>query len=212
MRLTAIAITGLAVLSLSAPSVAQNKESNHSASQHGQSSHSEMGHASMKMESSPNAAKAPFDLQFIDTMVMHHRTATEMSGLVESRSARDELKKMAKEMIADQQGEIQRLEEWKQQWYAGKDAAVNMKMPGMAESMKDMPMEKLKAAKDDEFDAMFIDMMTRHHGGAVKMAQAAQGKAEHPEIKKLAQEVIREQQKEIAQMASWKKEWKLSRK
>jgi len=203
MRTTAIALVSIAALSFSTSTAAQNKESHHS-------SQSGMGHGPMKMESSPNAAKAPFDLQFIDTVVMHHQSAIEMADLVESRSAHDELKKMAKKMTSDQQGEIQRLQEWKKQWYADKGDAVNMKMPGMVESMKDMPMDKLTAAKGDEFDAMFIDAMTRHHRGAIKMAEAAQGKAQHPEIKKLAQEVISEQKKEIAQMASWKKEWKLS--
>lgn len=210
MRFTVIAVSALAALAFATPSISQNKDAASGAGGHG--SHGSMGSGSMKMESSPGAPKAPFDLQFIDTMVMHHQSAIEMADLVESRSAHDELKKMAKKMSADQQGEIQRLQEWKQQWYAGKGDAVNMNMQGMMESMKDMPMDKLKAAKGDEFDALFIDMMTRHHSGAIKMAQDAQSKAQHSEIKKLAQEVIREQKKEIAQMAIWKKEWKLSKK
>jgi uncharacterized protein (DUF305 family) len=56
---------------------------------------------------------------------------------------------------------------------------------------------------------MFLDMMTRHHQGAVKMAQAALKKAKHPELQTLAKNVIEAQKKEIAQIAKWKKEWKL---
>lgn len=212
MRLTKITLAALTALSFSATSIAQNKEGHHSASPGTHSSQSGMSHGSMKMESSPNAARAPFDLQFIDTMVMHHQSATEMADLVESRAAHDELKQMAKKMTSDQQREVQQLQEWKKQWYADKGDAVNMKMPGMAESMKDMPMDKLKADKGDEFDALFIEAMARHHRGAIKMAAAARGKAQHPEIKELAQDVVSEQKKEIAQMASWKKEWKLSTK
>lgn len=34
-------------------------------------------------------------------------------------------------------------------------------------------------------------------------------RAEHAELKKLAQTIISEQRKEIAQMEKWQKEWKL---
>lgn len=44
-----------------------------------------------------------------------------------------------------------------------------MKMPRMAESTKDMPMEKLNATEGKEFDAMFIEAMARHFKGAFKM-------------------------------------------
>lgn len=54
--------------------------------------------------------------------------------------------------------------------------------------------------------------MTKHHQGAIKMAQEAQKRAQHPEIKKLAQGIISEQKKEIAQMAKWKKAWNLASK
>jgi uncharacterized protein (DUF305 family) len=172
--------------------------------------HSGMGHS--MMQSSPNAAKAPFDLQFIDTMVMHHQGAVDMAQLAPERAGHVELKQLAKKMIDDQQNEIKQMQGWKQQWYPNKGDAVNMKMPGMMDSMKGMRMDKLEGAKGDAFDAMFIDMMTRHHQGAVKMAQVALNKAEHPELKDLAKKVIEEQKKEIAQMSSWKKEWKLGAK
>lgn len=165
-------------------------------------------HAGHAMQSSPSAAKAPFDLQFIDTMTVHHQGALDMAKLVEDRSERQELKQLAKKMIDDQQSEIKQMQAWKQQWYPDKGDAVNMKMPGMMESMKDMRMDKLEAAKGNAFDAMFIEMMTKHHQGAVKMAQLAGKKAEHAEVKELAKNVISAQNKEIAQMSKWKKEWK----
>ncbi|OWW21837.1 hypothetical protein AYR66_22410 [Noviherbaspirillum denitrificans] len=168
-------------------------------------------HSGHAMQSSPNADQAPFDLQFIDTMTVHHQGALDMAKLVEDRSERQELKQLARKMIDDQQSEIRQMQAWKQQWYPDKRDAVNMKMPGMTESMKDMRMDKLEAAKGNTFDVMFIDMMTKHHEGAVKMAQVAGKKAEHAEVKELAGKVISAQNKEIAQMAKWKKEWKAKR-
>lgn len=206
---TAAVLTSL-VLSTSALAQGQGQSSSHSGMHGGQSSQAMMGHGAM--ESSPNAAKAPFDLQFLDTMSAHHQSAIEMAQLVEDRSAHDELKQMAKKMIDVQQGEIKQMQEWKQRWYTGKGDAVNTKMPGMMESMKGMSMEKLEASKGDAFDAMFLNMMSKHHQGAVKMAQSALTKAQHKEIKELSKKVVDDQKKEIAQMAKWKKDWKLASK
>src|SRR5215204_4286530 len=38
-----------------------------------------------------------------------------------------------------------------------------------------------------EFDQLFMDMMVPHHQGAVEMARIAQDRAEHQEIKDMAQ-------------------------
>lgn len=58
-----------------------------------------------------------------------------------------------------------------------------------------------------EFDQMFIDMMVPHHQGAVEMARIAQERAEHPEIRQLAENVIAAQETEIEQMQQWRQEW-----
>ena len=63
-------------------------------------------------------------------------------------------------------------------------------------------MQSMKGGHD--FDAMFIDMMVPHHESAVAMSRDAIVKAEHPEIKALAQRIIDAQTKEIDQMKTWK--------
>jgi uncharacterized protein (DUF305 family) len=60
---------------------------------------------------------------------------------------------------------------------------------------------------DADLDLRFIDAMTPHHQGAVEMAKAAQQKSKRPEIQKLAAEIIKAQDKEIAQMKQWRKTW-----
>lgn len=52
---------------------------------------------------------------------------------------------------------------WRDQWYASKPQAMNMEMPGMMDSMKGMDMGKMNSATDEEFDLMFLDMMTMHY-------------------------------------------------
>ena len=162
------------------------------------------------MKSSPNAASQPYDLQFIDTMTHHHQGAVDMAKMALTRSSNDELKKFAQKIIDDQNKEIAQMKDWREKWYAGKPAAMNMEMPGMSDSMKMMmgdEMKKMEVASGKDFDVHFLDMMTPHHAGAVVMAKEALQKAEHPEIKTLSNQIIKAQEAEIKQMADWKAKW-----
>lgn len=162
------------------------------------------------MKSSPNAGVQPYDLQFIDTMTHHHEGAIEMAEMALKKSENAELKKFAQKIIDDQKKEIAEMKGWRDKWYAGKPMAMNMEMPGMADSMKMMAgdeMKKMEAASGKDFDIHFLDMMTPHHQGATTMAKEALQKAEHAEIKTLSNQIIKAQEAEIKQMADWKAKW-----
>jgi len=60
---------------------------------------------------------------------------------------------------------------------------------------------------DAEFDLRFIDSMIPHHEGAVVMAREVLQKSKRPELKKLAQDIIKAQEKEINQMKQWRTVW-----
>jgi uncharacterized protein (DUF305 family) len=49
--------------------------------------------------------------------------------------------------------------------------------------------------------------MIPHHEGALVMSQEVLTKSKRPELIKLAQSIISEQKKEIAQMQQWRKKW-----
>ncbi len=59
----------------------------------------------------------------------------------------------------------------------------------------------------NEADRAFIEMMIPHHQSAIEMAQLADGRAKNPEIQALTVNVIRDQEREIAQMREWYKDW-----
>lgn len=65
----------------------------------------------------------------------------------------------------------------------------------------------LKGKTGDAFDKAFINDMIVHHQGAIDMANLAKQNAKHDEIKKLAEDIISAQTKEIEQMRSWQKQW-----
>ncbi len=163
-----------------------------------------------EMKSSPNAASQPYDLQFIDTMTGHHQGAIDMAKTALMKSQNAELKTFAQKIIDDQNKEIAQMKEWREKWYAGKPAGMNMEMPGMGDSMKMMTgdgMKMMETATGSDFDLLFLDMMIPHHAGATVMAKEALTKAEHPELKTLANQIIKEQEAEIRLMTEWKAKW-----
>ncbi len=56
-------------------------------------------------------------------------------------------------------------------------------------------------------DQHFIIMMIPHHESAIAMANLALTRAQHPEIKQLAQNIKVSQSQEIKQMQEWYKQW-----
>lgn len=66
---------------------------------------------------------------------------------------------------------------------------------------------RLQGKTGDEFDKKFIDMMIAHHEGAVGMAKQAQQSAKHDEIKRMADDIIKAQTKEIDTMKMWQVDW-----
>ena len=175
---------------------------------HNTMDHNSMNHSAMKSDT--NAAAQAFDLQFIDTMTHHHEGAIEMAEVVLKKSQNEELKKFARKIIDDQRKEIAQMKDWREKWFAAKPPAKNMEMPGMADSMKMMTadsMSKWEASSGKDFDLQFLSMMTDHHKGAVLMAKEALTKAEHAELKTLADQIIKAQDAEIKQMSDWKTAW-----
>ena len=65
----------------------------------------------------------------------------------------------------------------------------------------------LKDKKGDEYDALFIAHMIEHHQAAVDMSRLSEQNAKHDEIKQLSRDIIAAQEKEIAQMRAWQKQW-----
>lgn len=167
--------------------------------------HGSMDHSSMK--SSPNAAAAPYDLQFLDTMIAHHQGAVEMAGPAAAKAQHTEIKSLAANIISSQQKEIAEMKAWRDKWFGAAAPAINIEMAGMSDSMKGMDMKKLAALSGNEFDLEFINQMTPHHEGAVIMAREALQKSTKAEIKTLANAIIKAQEAEIKQMKEWQTDW-----
>jgi uncharacterized protein (DUF305 family) len=141
----------------------------------------------------------PFDAQFIDSMIEHHQGAIEMAEQALAEAGRPELRQLAQEIIAAQTQEIEQMAAWRQQWYPDLPPTGGLDM-GMGEM-------GISADERKPFDQRFIEAMISHHQGAIDMAQMARQRAEHQEIKTLADAIIIAQQAEIEQMRAWLEEW-----
>jgi uncharacterized protein (DUF305 family) len=160
-----------------------------------------------RMQNSQNAASAPFDLQFLDTMIAHHQGAVEMSGPCAARAQHVEVKTLCANIISSQQTEIADMRAWRDKWFGGAAPALNMEMMGMNDSMKGMDMKMLGSLSGNEFDLAFIKQMISHHEGGVAMAKEALKRSTKDEIKTLAAAIIKAQESEIKQMKEWQTAW-----
>jgi uncharacterized protein (DUF305 family) len=159
-------------------------------------------------------AQVPFDQQFIDMMVPHHQGAVEMARIALQRASRPEIRQLADDIARSQSAEIDQLRAWRQAWFGSPDTPPLSQMPmlagatGGAEMVHDMSaeVEQLRAAPEP-FELAFIDLMIPHHQSAIEAARLALERAEHEELRALAQAIIAAQQREIDQLRAWREAW-----
>ncbi len=142
----------------------------------------------------------PFDLQFIDGMTMHHEGAIMSSKHMISDSKRPELRELAENIGESQSGQIDQMQEWRDEWYPNAGQTSGMPAGMMNEMMGDGMMG------GDATDEMFLRMMIPHHQMAVDMSEKALDEAEHPELENLARKIIAEQKAEIELMKGYLEE------
>lgn len=148
---------------------------------------------------------SPADVAFMQGMIVHHQQAVEMAALVEERTNTPEIIAVAGRIDASQDDEI----EFMRGWLADRSEPVEMAgmghtdhagMVGMATAEQ---MEALAAARGTNFDRYFLQLMVRHHQGAITMVEelhAQRGTAADPVMYEFTSEVVNDQNAEIERM------------
>lgn len=146
------------------------------------------------------------DKQFIEQMIPHHESAIAMAKLALQKTKHEEVKTLANSIITSQTAEINTMKQWYKDWY-GTDvptvSANHMWGGGMMNSQTST--DELSAASD--FDKAFLSQMIGHHQMAVMMANMLSISTNRPEMKKLGNDIITAQNKEIGDMQQWQQQW-----
>ena len=158
------------------------------------------GHGGTFSTSSTSAASSSRagDVMFAQMMIPHHQQAIEMADLaLTNDTTSTAVRTLAEQIKGAQDPEIQTMQGWLREWGAPTGAAMDHGTAGM---MTAQDMASLKAARGQQFNRMWLQMMVEHHQGAVTMAQDVQSTTEDPRVRQLAQSVVDGQKKEIATM------------
>jgi uncharacterized protein (DUF305 family) len=142
------------------------------------------------------------DVDFANGMIPHHQGAIEMAKVAKQFAKDPELLKLADGIIAAQESEITVMKDW----LSKVGQSMTEKVPdsikpneaAMATMMKEMHMPYTGNA-----DLDFARSMIPHHQSAIDMAKVVLQYGKDPDMRKLAEGVVKAQEEEIAFMKQW---------
>lgn len=153
------------------------------------------------------------DIDFMSGMIHHHAQAIQISGWAPSHGAGPAVIRLTERIINAQQDEIVLMSNWlhdRNQPVPEPNPAGMPMMMGGAQHVVPMPgmlteeqLKQLDAARNSEFDRLFLTFMIQHHRGAVDMVRtlfAATGAGQDETIFKFASDVEVDQSTEIRRM------------
>jgi uncharacterized protein (DUF305 family) len=146
------------------------------------------------------------DVQFMQGMIGHHAQALEMAALLHERTRRDDMRLLARRIEVSQADEIQMMQRWLEargQAVPGPHAHHVPGAPLMPGMLTPAEMARLSDARADAFDRLFLELMIKHHEGALTMVKdlySRPGAGQESEIYAFASDVDADQRMEIDRM------------
>jgi uncharacterized protein (DUF305 family) len=159
--------------------------------------------ASPSANTSVSAEFNSSDVMFVQMMLPHHEQAVAMSEtLLAKTGVNPDVTALAEQIKAAQQPEIDTmkgfLSAWGQQEMGGSMGGMDHGSDdGMA---TDVQLEDFDRADGKTGQKIYLQLMTAHHQGAIKMAQAEISNGKNPDAIALAKNIITTQQHEIGVM------------
>ncbi|UQX03998.1 DUF305 domain-containing protein [Streptomyces sp. RerS4] len=202
-RTSAVALAATAALVLAACGGNSDRAGGDSA----HNGHSASADASPSASASAPGGNNAADTAFAQGMIPHHRQAVEMADLAATRAGSAEVKQLAEEIKKAQDPEIKTLSGWLTSWgeqvpaadaagggHGGHDGHT---MSGM---MTAEELDRLSKSTGQAFDTAFLDLMIKHHEGAVAMAKTEESQGRFQPAKDMAGAIVSSQSAEIARM------------
>ena len=139
------------------------------------------------------------DIMFAQMMIPHHEQAVELAVIAESNTTNPAILDLAARIKGAQQPEIDQMTKWLDDSGSGMEMTHNMAMPGI---VSDKDMAAIRAARDSEFDRLFLTHMIAHHEGAIDMVNSMIADSANAEVKSLGEAIVKAQTAEIAEMTA----------
>ena len=147
----------------------------------------------------------PADAEFVSMMIPHHYQALLMSQLAPGRSTDSNLLALASQIEVEQSLEIIMMQSWQtSHGLPVTDAAMAyhhmLQDPMMLEQMgmaTPQQMDALAAAQGTEFDVLYLQLMIRHHEGALDMIEHVLTHGSDPLLAEWATDMMVTQQTQI---------------
>jgi uncharacterized protein (DUF305 family) len=143
------------------------------------------------------------DVMFAQMMIPHHEQAIEMSeiALDPASGASAAIQDLAIRIRDAQDPEIEMMKGFLATWGAPLNPEDGMDHSSMMEGMLTVEeLDELAGLQGSEFDVRWAQAMIAHHKGAVAMAEDVLSDGKNPETRKLAEEIIANQQAEIDEL------------
>ena len=166
---------------------------------------SDTGSSTTSSSSQADSTHDDADVSFAQDMIPHHAQAVVMAKMAQTQASDPEVTALAADIEAAQGPEIEQMSGWLTSWGEEVPATDGGAMGGMGTG--EMPgmmtggqMSRLGKASGADFDRMWLQMMIRHHQGAVEMAKAEQRDGRNPDAVALAKRIEAAQTAEISRM------------
>jgi uncharacterized protein (DUF305 family) len=141
-----------------------------------------------------------FDVDFANLMALHHKGAIAMSQLELDGGKDSTMKNMATKIKNTQQQQVNELKRFINNTQGNDNkqgkGVLQKTMNGMNSNM-----DTLQAGNN--LDSSFATLMKAHHKQGIEMAKQELANGKNPELKKLAQNIISDSEKEINQFDRW---------
>lgn len=141
------------------------------------------------------------EVRFVREMIQHHAQAIDMATRIRDRSQDRTLRSLALDIMLSQQEQIGQMRGWLTLWglpWGGQGmTAEHARMMGMATPEE---LNRLDTLPVSDAERLFLQLMIRHHQGALAMVTPALGSGVRPEVQTLARQIQATQGGEIRLM------------
>ncbi len=141
---------------------------------------------------------------FLTAMVPHHQSAVDMAKVAQTEAKSDFVRNLAEDIVSSQTAEIKQMGRIHERLFG---APLEPDMGGhmaLGLSAEEAGMGHMDAARmirgKRPFDRAFVDEMVPHHQGAIRMAEAMRAKTRDPALRRLAEDIVAAQRREIREM------------